>query len=141
MGKHLVKSRSDGTVTKYFGAFRRWKEFISSQGGEALPAEPIHVALYLTKLLDSGSSHNTVQAALYGIKWAHKLRGLFDPTSNYYVTSILESAKRQISVPVVKKDIISSDHVRELCDKYRNSEDLLVLRDLAIIVFCRFLEI
>ena len=103
MANHLLQSRSDATVSKYYGAFKRWKTFITAEGGQPLPAEPVHVALYITHLIDTGSSAGTVQAAVYGIKWAHTVRGIVDPTSNHYVKSLLESAKRQNSTPVQKK--------------------------------------
>ena len=126
MSKHLLQSRSEGTVSKYFGAFRRWEAFIKAEGAQALPAEPIHVALYLTKLLDSSCSAGVVQSAVYEIKWAHKVRGATDPTNNNYVTNLLESAKRHNSSPVVKKYIVSREQMICLCDKYAFSEDILV---------------
>lgn len=138
MARHLVQSKSDGTVTKYFSAFKRWESLIKSENSslDAIPGQPIQVALYITHLIDSGCSVASVQAAIYCIKWAHKLRGLIDPTDNNYITNLLDSAKRKCSKPVVKKDIISTDNIVSLCDKYLVSTDILVLRDLAIIVIC-----
>ena len=94
------------------------------------------MALYLTKLLDSSCSAGVVQSAVYGIKWAHQVRGATDPTNNHYVTNLLESAKRHNSSPVVKKDIVSREQIICLCDKYAFSEDILVLRNLCIILLC-----
>ena len=123
-------------MSKYYGAFKRWKTFITAEGGQAIPAEPVHVALYITHLIDTGSSAGTVQAAVYGIKWAHTVRGIVDPTSNHYVKSLLESAKRQNSKPVQKKDIVSKEQIILLCEKYSSAQDVSVLRDLSIILLC-----
>jgi hypothetical protein len=68
--------------------------FICSHWLIALPAQPVHVALYLTYLLNNGSPEHPVSNAVYGIKWAHEINGLDDPTKNSFVTSIQEAAKR-----------------------------------------------
>ena len=146
MAKQLIDSRSDGTTNKYFAAFKRWERFISSEGGKALPGEPIHVALYISSLIAQGSSVSVIQSALYSIKWAHDLRGLMDPTDNAFVKNLLESAKRKCSRPTIKKDIVTSDQIIQLCEKYKDSADVLVHRDLAYIVlsfagFFRFDEL
>ncbi|CAG2234624.1 unnamed protein product [Mytilus edulis] len=60
MSSYLLQSRSDNTNNKYFYAYKRWERFILKQGGLSLPAKPIHVALYLTKLIDTGSSYSVV---------------------------------------------------------------------------------
>jgi hypothetical protein len=56
---YLLKSRSENTNSKYFITFKRWERFITLEGGKAVPATPIHVVLYLTYLLDNGSSCST----------------------------------------------------------------------------------
>ena len=146
MARQLIGARSDGTTSKYFGAFKRWESFILAEGGKALPGEPIHVALYISSLMNKGSSFSVIQSALYSIKWAHNIRGAIDPTDNAFVKSMVESAKRQSSKPVVKKDIVTSGQIIELCEKYQDCTNILVLRDLAYIVlsfagFFRFDEL
>lgn len=136
MYEHLLKSRSDSTNRKYFSAFQRWEQFITHEGGSALPAEPIHVALYITKLIEENKSVSVIQSALYGIKWAHRVRGLSDPTDNHFVSTLFESAKRQNSRPVIKKDIVTSEQIISLCKKYDGTKDVLILRDLSMIVLC-----
>lgn len=57
------------------------------------------------------------------------------------VKSKLECAKRTNSRPRTKKDIISSDHLKELCNMFSDSSDVIVLRDLKFYDFvklCRF---
>ena len=136
MASHLVESRSNGTTSKYCSSFKRWKAFISAEGGTAIPAEPIHVALYLTSLIDEGKSSSVIQGAMYSIKWAHKLRGLLDPTANDFVTNVIEAAKRQNHKKVSKKDILTNDQIVLLCDKYKDAQNILILRDLAFIILC-----
>ena len=64
---YLLQSHSHSTNSKYFYAFKRWEQFISKEDGSSMPATPIHVALYLTHLRETGSSYSVIQSAVYGI--------------------------------------------------------------------------
>lgn len=142
----LIRSKSDNTVKSYFNSFKRWEKFIKSQGHNSLPAQPVHVALYLTHLINNDSTFHPIQNAVYGIKWAHEVNGLNDPTINSYVTSILDASKRIAPKKKQKKDPITTDVLIELCDYYKNSSDLLIIRDLTMMLlsfagFLRFDEL
>ncbi|VDI24493.1 Hypothetical predicted protein [Mytilus galloprovincialis] len=134
MCKLLLGSRSDNTIKSYFYAFRRWEQYITKLGFAALPAQPIHIALYFTHLLDQGSTFHPIDNAKYGIKWAHEINGLTDPTENSFVSSIQEAAKRTAYKTVTKKEPVttSTDMLIQLCEKYSDSEDLLIVRDLTM---------
>ena len=55
-------------------AFKRWKDFaVSNLKGNYLPANPIHVAVYLQHVLESTKSCSSVDSAFYVIKWAHEI--------------------------------------------------------------------
>ena len=63
------------------------------------------------------------------------LNGSIVFTENSYVQNLLEASKRQSNnKPRVKKDHISSEHIIELCSKYSDSTDLMIVRDLAMIL-------
>ncbi|VDI56804.1 Hypothetical predicted protein [Mytilus galloprovincialis] len=132
MCKLLLGSRSDNTIKSYFYAFRRWEQYITKLGFAALPAQPIHIALYFTHLLDQGSTFHPIDNAKYGIKWAHEINGLTDPTENSFVSSIQEAAKRTAYKTVTKKEPVTTDMLIQLCEKYSDSEDLLIVRDLTM---------
>ena len=93
MSDHLMCSRSENTCKSYSNGFKKWQRFICAQGHSALPTHPVHVALYITHLLDSGASSNTVNLAVYSIKWVHGLNGYSDPTDNSFIKNLQESAK------------------------------------------------
>ena len=142
MSYFLTSSRSDNTTKSYFYSFKRWEDFITKEGLCALPAQPIHVALYLTHLLDKGASCNTLNSAVYSIKWVHNLNNFNDPTDNSFVTSLQEAGKR-IARPIrSKKDPVTSDLLIDLCKKFVDCNDLLIVRDLAMILlsFAGFLR-
>lgn len=146
MAQHLTRARSDNTNIKYLSYYKRWERFITSKGGSALPASPVHIALYLTELIDSKSSFNVISATVYSIKWMHSLKGLTDPTDNSFVLNMLESAKRTLSRPVCKKEPLTNEAIRELCQHHAGSNDLIIVRDICMILlgysgFLRFNEI
>jgi hypothetical protein len=130
----LISSKSDNTVKSYFNAFKRWEHFITLHGQNALPAQPVHVALYLTSLLKNGSTYHPVYNAVYGIKWAHEINGLDDPTKNSFVVSVLEASKRVAPKTTQKKEPIYTDTLIELCNMFKDSNDLLIIRDLTMML-------
>lgn len=102
MVNHLVGSRSDNIINNYFSAFNKWKTFSCSENLKVIPAEPVHIALFLTNLINKDTSVIVIQHVVYGIKWAHTLRGVSDPTDNHYVHNLVESGKRHNSVQKTK---------------------------------------
>jgi hypothetical protein len=59
-----------------------------------------------------------MQSAVYGIKWAHNLQGLQDPTDNSFVHNLVETAKRQPSQPKTMTGNVTTEYLIELCTKY-----------------------
>ena len=146
MAAYMLDSKAEATNNKYFGHYKRFKSFCVSKGFSHKPADPIHVAIYLTHLLDSKVSFHVISAAFYSIKWFHVMNDLSDPTLNSWVKSLLEAGKRMNSVPVKKKDTINSEMLKDLCDMFSSTDDVLHLRDLTMILlgyagFLRFNEI
>ncbi|VDI83308.1 Hypothetical predicted protein [Mytilus galloprovincialis] len=90
MSSFIVESKAENTSKKYFYGFKRWKTFINEHNMSELPAKPVHVALYLTYLIDKHCSPSVLDSAVYSIKWAHELNGFNDPTNN---SSLYESSE------------------------------------------------
>jgi hypothetical protein len=107
MADILIRSRSVNTVKKYVHYFYKWKQFISPKGESALLASPVHLALYITHLLDNKCSDNIVNSTVYSIKWIHDINGFQDPTNNSFVRNLAEAAKRIAHTPTKKKDPVS----------------------------------
>ena len=134
MAKYLLKSKADSTVSKYQNCFKQFKSFCESRDISALPAMPISVGIYLTYLMDEGKSDHVIAGAVYGIKWAHNLNDYPDPTESNTVKLLLNTAKRICSKPVVKKDVLSPDMFKTLCLQFKDSTDVIDLRDLTMIM-------
>ena len=118
--KHLASKMSSFLInSKTENSFKRWDNFIKRQGFCALPAQSIHVALYITHLLDSGASYNTVNSAVYSIKWAHRLNNLTGPTYKSFVTSLQEAGKRIACPKKSKKDPVTTEMLIDWCTKLK----------------------
>ena len=98
---YIVNSGSENAAKTYFNSFKRWEAFISIHCFKSLPALPVHIAVYLTHLLDTGATSMIIYSAVYSIEWVHELNNYTDPTNIHY-NSLVESAKR-IACPVKEK--------------------------------------
>ena len=146
MAEYIYHSKAENTNKKYYNSFKHFKEYCKTKGFCPKPANSIHVAMYITDLLDRQVSYSVISAAFYSIKWLHSVNDFKDPTDNAFVKHLLEAAKRLRSVPVKKKDIVDTEMIQSLCELYKESNDLGNVRDLAMILlgyagFLRFSEI
>ena len=139
---HLTTSRSDNTCKSYTNGFKKWQRFITAQGHPALPAHPVHVALYITHLLNNNATANIVNLAVHSIKWVHEINGYNDPTSNAFVKNLQESAKRRAKPKTCRKDPVTPEMLIRLCKMFETSKDLLTVRDLTMLLisFAGFLR-
>ncbi|KAJ8300976.1 hypothetical protein KUTeg_022495 [Tegillarca granosa] len=60
---------------KYFNRFKKWNEFAMLENMCSLPAQPLHIALFLTYLKDKNISYSIIESIVYAIKSDHKLKG------------------------------------------------------------------
>ena len=142
----LLKSRSVNTCKKYMSSFSRWCNFIKNKNKRSIPAIPVHISLYITHLLNIGSSYHVVSSSIYSIKWAHSILGYQDPTIHPFIKNLLDSSKRHNKPRVTKKEPVSTSDLITLCDLYKRSTNLADVRDLSMILisfagFLRFDEI
>ena len=72
---------------------------------------------------------------MYAIKWAHCCVGLADPRKNSFLSSLHEAARRKAPKGVNEKEPVAKYVLVELCEKYQESTDLLIVRNLTMILF------
>ena len=141
-------AKADSTTERYSRAFDKFRLWAANyKETSVLPSNYLSVAIYLEFLLQSNSSYSALEAALYGIRWAHNLFGFSDPCDSNLVKGIFESAKRGLSGPVVKKEPVTSEMIFKICQKLASVDaSLSDLRTAAICVtayagFLRFNEL
>ena len=126
----LLSSRADGTVVKYSGGFRRWKNWAQSYHLPAMPASPFHVVLYLRSLMFSANTASPVLAAVYSLDWAHRLAGEPCPGTHPVVSECVNATKRILAHRTIKKDPISVEQLERLVeDKASTSASVMDLQN------------
>jgi hypothetical protein len=48
MSSYIINSRSDNTAKSYYYSFNRWSTFAKKHSFDVLPAQPVHIALFIT---------------------------------------------------------------------------------------------
>ena len=72
------------------------------------------VALFLTSMIQESESFNKVNQVYYSLKFLHDVFGSKNPCKSSLVKLVLESAKRKLSKPVQKKEVIKPIHLKNL---------------------------
>ena len=141
-------AKADSTTERYSRAFEKFRVWAAGYKEiSVLPSNYLSVATYLESLLQSDLPYSALEAAVYGIRWAHNLFGLSNPCESNLVKGILESAKRSLSRPMVKKEPVTPDMIFNICQKFVSLyASLSDLRTAAICVtayagFLRFSEL
>ena len=94
----------------------------------------MHVSLFFLSLIQESVSCNTIDEVRYGLKWVHDLASLPDPCNSSLVLSLIESAKRLLSIPVKKKEPVTPEVIQLLFAKYGSSS--AILSDLRVLTLC-----
>ena len=119
----------------YSRAFRKWKQFaLDKLDGNAFPASPFYVALYLQHLTEETHSPSAVDSAFYGIKWAHDVAGIPSPTDDPIVEAVRSASKRVLGTRVLcRKEPISPTLIRGIVNN-SDLENPVVLRNVTMYV-------
>ena len=101
------------------------------------PAQPIHVALFVTELKRTAKEQNLgfsgIQGLVYGISWYHKLAGLSEsPTDHPLVTMVVEGVKRSLAKPIKPRELMSLRLIQDIAHHYQSTNTLAVVRFLFI---------
>ena len=110
-------SRAPATLACYGLAYKKWRIW-TEQFSEVrpLPANEIHIVLYLNDLGKKGLSYHVIVQAVAAIKWAHSLAGLGSPTDAIIVKEAVTSLKRKLARKTIRKEPVGLAHIQELMD-------------------------
>ena len=133
--KYLLNSKSCNTVNKYKALFNKWETFARDHNLSPLPANPYHVSLYLSSLLDLGSSKHSILPTVYAIKFQHDFKKFQFDSKHPFIKGIMNASKRQLCPVRNRKDPISRQILISLCDKFKDCNDVIHVRDISTILF------
>ncbi|XP_006813335.1 uncharacterized protein LOC102809078 [Saccoglossus kowalevskii] len=129
-------SRADSTAKSYLNAFNRLAKFTKEFGFQVFPVNLAHMSLYLTSLIE-GAIHSQktkqyVESACYSIQWMHTLAGLPSSTQHPFIKNIVESSRRLLGKPTIKKEPVTASILYSLVELLKHSASLKDIRDLCL---------
>ncbi|CAG2234889.1 unnamed protein product [Mytilus edulis] len=130
----VTASKSENTLKKYKGYFKRFKYWCLKYNLPFLPTTVCTVALYLNYLIQSGVSTAVLNAAYYSIKWEHDLN-LYDSILNdKLLDMVLEGGIRLLSKPLKRKEPITPTILKSIIAKFDKNDNLPGLRICAMML-------
>ncbi|CAG2214890.1 unnamed protein product [Mytilus edulis] len=130
----VTASKSENTLKKYKGYFKRFKYWCLKYNLPFLPTTVCTVAIYLNYLIQSGVSTAVLNAAYYSIKWEHDLN-LYDSILNdKLLDMVLEGGIRLLSKPLKRKEPITPTILKSIIAKFDKNDNLPGLRICAMML-------
>ena len=99
-----------------------------------LPAKPMHVALYLSYLLQVAKTSAPLEEAVNALSWVHRMATVEDIAAHPLVQHVLAGAKRLLAHKTTKKEPITVEHLESLVEKFGNKDASLA--DIRALTFC-----
>jgi hypothetical protein len=103
---------------RYAYSWRRWLAFADDCSVPRIPAEPVHVALYLTEVLGGAKTFSVVRLASAAIAAFYHAVGLPSPTEHVLVHSVREAAQRLLPDGAGKKEPLALEHLEAICQRF-----------------------
>ena len=110
----LLNDVAPSTGRAYLQAFGRWRTWASGAGFTPFPARAVHVALYLTSLIQQGTTFAPVAQGCAALRWLHRKAGHPDPIAAPVITQLQVAARRICARPVSRRTPISPSLFRQL---------------------------
>ena len=96
---YVAAARAANTLRGYRSDWREFAAWAGAHGAEVLPATAATISGYLTELARHGAKVGTMTRRLSGIRFAHRLRNLPDPTEHARVGAVSEGIRRTHGAP------------------------------------------
>jgi hypothetical protein len=129
-----AQSPAPTTLSTYMGPWQKFKSWCLEKNVPYLPARPLTVALYLTKILRSATSPSPVLSCSGTIFLHHHLAGLPLPTSHPPV-AMSRKISRRTNVAGQKKPLLAS-YIRRLFGFWGFSRDATLFDLMRLVAIC-----
>ena len=120
------------SIRAYRADFNAFIQFCAECDEEALPALPLVIANFITKLTNSKRSSAGIRRALCGISTVHKLNRLDDPTKDPDVTLEMRRMHRKLGRSAKQAGSINLDTLDEML--LATDDSIRGLRDRALLL-------
>jgi site-specific recombinase XerD len=142
---YVAAARAANTLRGYRSDWAEWCAWSGGHGYPAMPASAEGISRYLTFLAQAGAKVGTMSRRLSGIRFAHRMRDLPDPTATARVIAVWEGIRRTHAAPPEQAAPLMPPELFDVIDRCpttktwaspkRPSEaDLAGLRDRALLL-------
>jgi len=90
----MIQDRAPNTIKKYVSSFSAWRKWAEARDINVLPTSGPEFSLYLVHLLQTTTSLASIQAAAFGVAWAHQKACFPSPLQHTMVKQLLDACKR-----------------------------------------------
>lgn len=90
----LEQSLAPTTRTNYMSQWRKWESFAGESGYPAFPADPMHLADWITRRAAEGQKPGTIRMGLAAVAAAHRQANLPNPTEDEGVRATMRGITR-----------------------------------------------
>jgi hypothetical protein len=125
------------TLHQWERLWQKWGIFANAENFHRLPADQLHVALYLTSVynaaLAADQTDATVRAAAFAIAFGHTRAGLPNPIQGHLCRLVLDVAHRRLHKPSRKSSPLTASLLRRIFHVTRgNIQERMVFTALAL---------
>ena len=111
----MIQDGAPSTVMKYPASFSAWQKWAEARDINVLPTSGPELARYLVHLLQTTKSLPCIQAAAFGVAWAHNKACFPSPLQHTMVKQLLEACKCILGTcPKNRKTPLTAAQVKEL---------------------------
>ena len=123
---YVRAARAANTLRGYRSDWAEWCAWSKSEGYPELPATAEGISRYLTFLAGCGAKVGTMSRRLSGIRFAHRMRDLPDPTAAARVIAVWEGIRRTHGAPAEQAASLMPPELWDVIDRCPNHQDLEV---------------
>jgi integrase len=126
-----TETRARSTRKAYLTDFRSFEGWCQEHGLVSLPATPATVAVYLAALAGEGRRPSTLERALAGIAYAHRVRGCAWPKSAPAIANVMAGIRRRHGTAPAQKAPLNDTDIEAMVAVL--GEDRVGRRDRALL--------
>ena len=131
MRGYARKSKSENTWRNYRTQWRQFADWCKAHGHEPLPADPEHVAAYVSERAQAGAAVASVNVTLAAIANAHQVAGHVFSRQHPTVATIIQGIRRAHAKPQAQAAPITGKMLGQVLDTCEASPS--GLRDAALL--------
>ena len=111
----VASSREASTIKTYIYAYQRFERWAHPiEELSIFPSNDLATSIYVLSLIQLGKSMSSIDQFLCASSWLHRTAGYLPPTNSNLVRTVREGAKRRLARPVVQKEPITPEILKEL---------------------------